>query len=71
MLVGAILPWLPRLWVAQRVGTGAGSPMLVGAIPPWLPRLWVAQRVGTNIGRGNPPVVAPVVGRLEGRHQYW
>ncbi len=23
ILVGAIPPWLPRLWVAKRVGTGA------------------------------------------------
>ncbi len=45
-----------------------GSPILVGAIPPWLHRLGVAWGGFTDFGRGNPPVVAPVVGRQEGWH---
>ncbi|WP_268742016.1 hypothetical protein [Prochlorothrix hollandica] len=36
----------------------------VVAIPPWLPRLWVTWGGFPDFGRGNPPVVAPVVGHL-------
>ena len=43
----------------ESISTWGGSPILVGAIPPWLPRLNLGGF--TNFGRGNPPVVAPVV----------